>query len=63
MARAARAGTTFPRLSGDPVTQWLIEEAAFLALDLAESKAQREAVQDASQESRLQDMARRAVGR
>lgn len=43
------------------MTQWLVEEAAFLALDVADAQAQTEAAEDSSRESRLVEMASRQL--
>jgi hypothetical protein len=45
------------------VTQWLVEEAAFLALDEADARAADQAVQDQARHARLTAMANRATGR
>ncbi len=63
IAHAARAGTAFPRLSVDEVTQFLIEEAAFTALDVFESQERAKASEESARGENLEAMARRAVGR
>jgi hypothetical protein len=45
------------------VTQWLIEEAAFAALEELELAAREKAREDAEREVRLQEGALRALGR
>lgn len=44
------------------MTQWLLEEAAFLALDVEEAEAQRRAAGEAEQQARLRAAAARQVG-
>lgn len=45
----------------DDVTQWLVEEAAFLALDVFEAREQADATVDSERESRLVEMASRQL--
>jgi hypothetical protein len=47
----------------DEVTQWLLEEAAFLALSLEEAKAERQALSAVERQTRLRAMAERQVAR
>jgi len=46
----------------DEVTQWLIEEAAFMALDIMDAREQRKAFEEQASESRLTAMAMKALG-
>ena len=61
MARVARATGAFPKLSSDEVTQWLIEEAAFLALELEEIQRSERSAEDQARNARLRAMAERQV--
>lgn len=63
LAQAARSGVDFPRLSPDEVTQFLIEEAAFTALDVFQSQERAKASEESARGENLEAMARRAVGR
>lgn len=45
------------------MTQWLVEEAAFAALDRAEALAEQQTLRQAEADSRLRAMAMRQVGR
>lgn len=45
------------------MTQWLLEEAAFLALSLEEAKAERQALSAVERQTRLRAMAERQVAR
>jgi hypothetical protein len=47
----------------DEVTQWLLEEAAFLALSLEEAKAERQALSAVERQTRLRAMAELQVAR
>lgn len=45
------------------MTQWLVEEAAFAALDRAEALAEKHALDQAQSQAALREMALRQVGR
>lgn len=46
----------------DEVTQWLVQEASFAALDAADARAESQAMDQAASESRLREMALRQIG-